>query len=135
MVAVTFHSLEDRIVKRFLVDTSNPDRQEEVDFIFDKSHDDAYKKINQYQIKKVRRLRYHQKMAEFDREPEEFDNSDDSQLEYAFVNDLVHEDPKVDNSLFRLPKPRSKGLVFPSNLEINSNPRSRSAKLRWATRV
>lgn len=92
-------------------------------------------KQNREEIRKIRRLRSREKLAVLSRElvdPSEFDS-------YNFETELSStsssEGDSNQNSVFILPKPKSKGLIVPSQEEININPRSRSAKLRWATRA
>jgi 16S rRNA (cytosine1402-N4)-methyltransferase len=121
LLVVSFHSLEDRLVKRF--QTSCLNRVVETDTI------DQRIKANPSFYRRLRRAA-HDKDEKWER-----DSSSDQGFLTALEtidDELVVEEEEMIHGSF---KPMTKRVVKPTEEEIEANPRSRSAKLRALRRT
>ncbi|KAI9305323.1 MraW methylase family-domain-containing protein [Cunninghamella echinulata] len=128
LVAVTFHSLEDRIVKNFMHHCSGKRSIEEA-------------KQNQFDIKKSANREYKKASKKLSTPSYYRDNDDGQQHTLLYMEkknkgrsmmDDDHHHQQQQQPSFQL---LSKKVITPSHQEIQDNARSRSAKLRSAQRT
>ncbi|KAI9298410.1 bacterial methyltransferase, partial [Neoconidiobolus thromboides FSU 785] len=121
LVVVSFHSLEDRLVKKFIYQHINPNKHKET-INFDKKQSDTYIK----ELKKKRKVTHQHKLNSLLSDQQEYEQHSD------FDN---FEEEDANKPKFKLDVSKSNALILPSSKEIEMNFRARSAKLRYAIRT